>query len=64
MASCTTDKKALILKTIYKHDSIMSSSLVAPPYRGEGVEYARDPESYTSGSVASGRASLTGQVKG
>jgi hypothetical protein len=26
--------------------------------------YARDPESYTSGSVATGRASLAGQVKG
>jgi hypothetical protein len=29
-----------------------------------GFEYARDPESYTSGSVATGRASLAGQVKG
>jgi hypothetical protein len=29
-----------------------------------GFEYARDPESYTSGSVATGRASLDGQVKG
>jgi hypothetical protein len=29
-----------------------------------GLEYARDPESYTSGSVATGRASLAGQVKG
>ena len=27
-------------------------------------EYATDPESYTSGSVAIGRASLAGQVKG
>jgi hypothetical protein len=27
-------------------------------------EYARDLESYTSGSVATGRASLAGQVKG
>jgi hypothetical protein len=27
-------------------------------------EYARDPESYTSGSVATGRVSLAGQVKG
>jgi len=27
-------------------------------------EYAGDPESYTSGSVATGRASLAGQVKG
>jgi hypothetical protein len=27
-------------------------------------EYAWDPESYTSGSVATGRASLAGQVKG
>ena len=27
-------------------------------------EYASDPESYTSGSVATGRASLAGQVKG
>jgi len=27
-------------------------------------EYAGDPESYTSGSVAIGRASLAGQVKG
>jgi hypothetical protein len=26
-------------------------------------EYASDPESYTSGSVATGRASLAGQVK-
>jgi hypothetical protein len=31
---------------------------------GRGFEYARDPESYTSGSVATGRASLAGQVKG
>jgi hypothetical protein len=29
-----------------------------------GFEYASDPESYTSGSVATGRASLAGQVKG
>jgi hypothetical protein len=29
-----------------------------------GFEYARDPESYTSGRVAIGRASLAGQVKG
>jgi hypothetical protein len=29
-----------------------------------GFEYARDPESYTSGSIATGRASLAGQVKG
>jgi hypothetical protein len=29
-----------------------------------GFEYARDPESYTSGSVAIGRVSLAGQVKG
>jgi hypothetical protein len=29
-----------------------------------GFEYARDPESYASGSVATGRASLAGQVKG
>ena len=27
-------------------------------------EYASDPESYTRGSVATGRASLAGQVKG
>ena len=27
-------------------------------------EYASDPESYTSGSVATGRASLAGQVEG
>jgi len=27
-------------------------------------EYASDPESYTSGSVATGRASFAGQVKG
>jgi len=27
-------------------------------------EYASDPESYTSGGVATGRASLAGQVKG
>jgi len=27
-------------------------------------DYAGDPESYTSGSVATGRASLAGQVKG
>jgi len=26
-------------------------------------EYASDPESYTSGSVATGRASLAGQVR-
>jgi hypothetical protein len=29
-----------------------------------GFEYARDPESYTSGSVASGRASRAGQAEG
>jgi hypothetical protein len=46
---------------IHKRDA---SSLVFPPYRGEGFEYARDPESYTSGSIATGRASLAGQVKG
>jgi hypothetical protein len=28
-----------------------------------GFEYARNPESYTSGSVATGRISLAGQVK-
>ncbi|PNF35805.1 hypothetical protein B7P43_G11767 [Cryptotermes secundus] len=28
-----------------------------------GFEYAKDPESYTSGSVATGRASLAGRVK-
>jgi hypothetical protein len=27
-------------------------------------EYTSDPETYTSGSVATGRASLAGQVKG
>ena len=27
-------------------------------------EYVSDPESYTSGSVATGRASLAGQVEG
>jgi hypothetical protein len=27
-------------------------------------EYTGDPESYTSGSVATGRVSLAGQVKG
>ena len=42
----------------------LPSSLVYPPYRGEGFEYVSDPESYTSGSVATGRASLDGQVKG
>ena len=29
-----------------------------------GFEYVSDLESYTSGSVATGRASLAGQVKG
>ena len=29
-----------------------------------GFEYVSDPESYTSSSVATGRASLAGQVKG
>jgi hypothetical protein len=29
-----------------------------------GFEYARDPESYTSVSIATGRVSLAGQVKG
>jgi hypothetical protein len=29
-----------------------------------GFEYARDPQSYTSGSVATGRVFLAGQVKG
>ena len=29
-----------------------------------GFEYVSDPESYTSGSIATGRASLAGQVKG
>jgi hypothetical protein len=29
-----------------------------------GFEYVRDPESYTSGSIATGRVSLAGQVKG
>jgi hypothetical protein len=29
-----------------------------------GFEYAWDPESYSSGSVATGRVSLAGQVKG
>jgi hypothetical protein len=29
-----------------------------------GSEYARDPESYTSGRVATGRVSFAGQVKG
>jgi hypothetical protein len=29
-----------------------------------GFEYAKDPKSYTSGSVATGRVSLAGQVKG
>jgi hypothetical protein len=28
-----------------------------------GFEYARDPESYTIGSVVTGRVSLAGQVK-
>jgi hypothetical protein len=28
-----------------------------------GFEYTRDPESYTSSSIATGRASLAGQVK-
>ena len=29
-----------------------------------GFEYVSDPDSYTSSSVATGRASLAGQVKG
>ena len=29
-----------------------------------GFEYVSDPESYTSGSVATGRVFLAGQVKG
>jgi hypothetical protein len=29
-----------------------------------GLEKSNDPESYTGGSVATGRASLAGQVKG
>ena len=29
-----------------------------------GFDYVSDPESYTSGSVATGRASIAGQVKG
>jgi hypothetical protein len=29
-----------------------------------GFEYTRDPESYTSGSIATGRVFLAGQVKG
>jgi hypothetical protein len=47
---------------IYNVYIIYISSL-APPYHGEGFEYARNPESYTSGSVATGRVSLAGQVK-
>jgi len=29
-----------------------------------GFEYISDPESYTGSSIATGRASLAGQVKG
>jgi hypothetical protein len=41
-----------------------TSSLVLHLIVVRRFKYASDPESYTSGSVATGRASLAGQVKG
>jgi hypothetical protein len=38
--------------------------MVSPPYRGGGFECSRDPESYAGGSVATGRDTHAGQVKG
>jgi hypothetical protein len=38
--------------------------MVSPPYRGGGVWEPPDPESYAGGSVATGRATHAGQVKG
>jgi hypothetical protein len=45
---------------IFRSTYIISLHLIVV----RGFEYARDPESYTSGSVAFGRVSLAGQVKG
>jgi hypothetical protein len=42
--------------------STITSSLVLHLIVVRRFEYASDPESYTSGSVATGRASLAGQV--
>jgi hypothetical protein len=41
-----------------------AASMVSPPYRGGGFECSRDHESYAGGSVATGRVTHAGQVKG
>jgi hypothetical protein len=50
----------MIFVSIYKHPPRWWLHLIVV----RGFEYARDPDSYTSGSIASGRASLAGEVKG
>ena len=54
-----------------KNEDLILLLLCSPPPRRcfhlivvRRFEYASDPESYPSGSVATGRASLAGQVKG
>jgi hypothetical protein len=49
----------MIIKRLYKHTPHWWLHLIAVRF-----DYASEPESYTSGSVATDRASLAGQVKG
>jgi hypothetical protein len=53
------------IQNIYIYVCILvPSSLVLQLIVVRRFVYASDPESYTSGNVATGRASLAGQVKG
>ena len=65
----------LLLLLAYRNENVffldgLSKNNAKPPHcclhliMMRRFEYVGDPESYTSGSVATGRASLAGQVKG
>ena len=54
----------LYLQTIFRYNLYIYIYIYLVYIVVRRFEYAGDPESYTSGSVATGRASLAGQVKG
>jgi hypothetical protein len=55
------DPQVICIKDPHEQDR---DNVIMWPYIQFRLKASSDPESYTSGSVASGRASLAGQVKG
>jgi hypothetical protein len=44
--------------------TIQTPPMVSPPYRGGGFGCSGHPESYAGGSVAAGKGTHAGQLKG